>query len=95
MISPRRTPSFKKVYDSMRTFRNNGYQWFQVAEVTYDNFMVRHTALSGCRTTTADGPGAAAPGPFSLSAAVYLMFGVMLRLDRRCRESAGFRSSPC
>jgi TRAP-type mannitol/chloroaromatic compound transport system substrate-binding protein len=36
-------PSFKKVYESMKTFRNNGYQWFQVAEVTYDNFMVRHT----------------------------------------------------
>ena len=28
----------------MKTFRNNGYQWFQVAEVTYDNFMIRHTA---------------------------------------------------
>ena len=36
-------PSFKKVYESMKTFRNNGYQWFQVAEVTYDNFMVSHT----------------------------------------------------
>ena len=35
--------NFKKVYESMKTFRNNGYQWFQVAEVTYDNFMVRHT----------------------------------------------------
>ena len=36
--------SFKKVYDSMKTFRNNGYQWFQVAEGTYDNFMYRHTS---------------------------------------------------
>jgi TRAP-type mannitol/chloroaromatic compound transport system substrate-binding protein len=35
--------SFKKVYDSMTTFTNNGYQWFQVAELGYDSFMVRHS----------------------------------------------------
>jgi len=35
--------SFKKVYESMKTFRNNGYQWFQVAEYSYDSFMIRHT----------------------------------------------------
>jgi TRAP-type mannitol/chloroaromatic compound transport system substrate-binding protein len=34
--------SFKKVYDSMNTFTNNGYQWFQVAELGYDSFMARH-----------------------------------------------------
>ncbi|HKS18010.1 MAG TPA: twin-arginine translocation signal domain-containing protein [Bradyrhizobium sp.] len=34
---------FKKVYDSLTTFSNNGYQWFQVAEVGYDNFMARHS----------------------------------------------------
>jgi TRAP-type mannitol/chloroaromatic compound transport system substrate-binding protein len=34
--------NFKKVYDSMNTFTNNGYQWFQVAELGYDSFMVRH-----------------------------------------------------
>ena len=28
--------SFKKVYDSMTAFRNNTYQWFQVAELGYD-----------------------------------------------------------
>ena len=28
--------SFKKVNDSMTDFTNNGYQWFQVAELTYD-----------------------------------------------------------
>ena len=27
----------------MKAFRNNGYQWFQVAELDYDSFMVRHT----------------------------------------------------
>jgi TRAP-type mannitol/chloroaromatic compound transport system substrate-binding protein len=36
-------PNFKKAYESMKTFRNNGYQWFQVAELDYDSFMVRHT----------------------------------------------------
>ncbi len=24
-------------------FSNNGYQWFQVAEIGYDNFMARHS----------------------------------------------------
>jgi TRAP-type mannitol/chloroaromatic compound transport system substrate-binding protein len=35
--------NFKKVLDSLTTFSNNGYQWFQVAEVGYDNFMARHS----------------------------------------------------
>ncbi len=34
---------FKKVYDSMTDWTTNGYQWFQVAELTYDSFMVRHS----------------------------------------------------
>ncbi|UPK39389.1 TRAP transporter substrate-binding protein [Bradyrhizobium sp. 186] len=34
---------FKKVYESLTTFSNNGYQWFQVAEVGYDNFMARNS----------------------------------------------------
>ncbi len=33
---------FKKVYESLGAFSSNGYQWFQVAEVGYDNFMARH-----------------------------------------------------
>ena len=36
-------PDFKKVYDSLTAFSNNGYQWFQVAEVGYDYFMARHS----------------------------------------------------
>ncbi|WGD49314.1 TRAP transporter substrate-binding protein [Bradyrhizobium sp. CB1650] len=32
---------FKKVYESLTAFSNNGYAWFQVAEVGYDNFMAR------------------------------------------------------
>ena len=35
--------NFKKVYESLTAFSNNGYQWFQVAEVGYDNFMARHS----------------------------------------------------
>ena len=35
--------SFKKVEDLMNAFTNNGYQWFQVAELNYDVFMVRHS----------------------------------------------------
>ena len=33
--------SFKKVNESMLTFTKNAYQWFQVAENTYDQFMIR------------------------------------------------------
>jgi len=32
---------FKKVNDSMMAFTKNAYQWFQVAENTYDQFMIR------------------------------------------------------
>jgi TRAP-type mannitol/chloroaromatic compound transport system substrate-binding protein len=31
------------VYESMTNFTTAGYQWFQVAELTYDSFMVRHS----------------------------------------------------
>ena len=36
-------PNFKKFLDSLTAYSNNGYQWFQVAEVGYDNFMARHS----------------------------------------------------
>jgi TRAP-type mannitol/chloroaromatic compound transport system substrate-binding protein len=35
--------NFKKVYESLTDYSNNGYAWFQVAEVGYDNFMARHS----------------------------------------------------
>jgi TRAP-type mannitol/chloroaromatic compound transport system substrate-binding protein len=35
---------FKKVYESVRGFRNEEYLWFQVAEYAYDTFMVRARA---------------------------------------------------
>jgi TRAP-type mannitol/chloroaromatic compound transport system substrate-binding protein len=37
--------NFKKVYESLTPFANNGYQWFQVCELGFDSFMARH-ALS-------------------------------------------------
>jgi TRAP-type mannitol/chloroaromatic compound transport system substrate-binding protein len=35
---------FKKVYDNMVAFRNDEYLWWQVAEYTYDTFMIRARA---------------------------------------------------
>jgi len=34
-------PDFKKVYESMAAFRGDQYLWWQVAEYTYDTFMIR------------------------------------------------------
>jgi TRAP-type mannitol/chloroaromatic compound transport system substrate-binding protein len=34
-------PDYKKVLDSMQAFRNDQYLWWQVAEYTYDGFMIR------------------------------------------------------
>ena len=36
-------PNFKKVLESLTAFSNNGYQWFQVAEIGFDNFMARNS----------------------------------------------------
>jgi TRAP-type mannitol/chloroaromatic compound transport system substrate-binding protein len=34
-------PDYKKVWDSIVTFRNDEYLWWQVAEYSYDSFMIR------------------------------------------------------
>ncbi|TDR89317.1 TRAP transporter substrate-binding protein [Enterovirga rhinocerotis] len=39
-----KNPEFKKIWDNMVAFRNEEYLWFQVAEYTYDNFMIRARA---------------------------------------------------
>lgn len=39
-----KNPDFKRVYEAMKAFRNEEYLWFQVAEYTYDNFMIRARA---------------------------------------------------
>ena len=36
-------PVFKKFLDSLTAYSSSGYQWFQVAEIGYDNFMARHS----------------------------------------------------
>jgi TRAP-type mannitol/chloroaromatic compound transport system substrate-binding protein len=35
-------PDFKKVYESMVAFRGQEYLWWQVADYTYDTFMIRN-----------------------------------------------------
>jgi TRAP-type mannitol/chloroaromatic compound transport system substrate-binding protein len=35
---------WKKVYESYRAFRGEEYLWFQLAEYTFDNFMIRARA---------------------------------------------------
>ncbi|GGC73240.1 TRAP transporter substrate-binding protein [Chelatococcus reniformis] len=39
-----KNPDFKKIYDVVKAFRNDEYLWWQVAEYTYDNFMIRARA---------------------------------------------------
>jgi TRAP-type mannitol/chloroaromatic compound transport system substrate-binding protein len=35
---------FKKIIEQMTSFRDEEYQWWQVAEYTYDSFMIRSGA---------------------------------------------------
>ena len=34
--------SFKKVYNSMNAYMKPAYSWFNVAEINYNSFMIRH-----------------------------------------------------
>jgi len=34
----RKNPTFKKIYESWRRFRNDEFQWFRIAEAAYDEF---------------------------------------------------------
>jgi TRAP-type mannitol/chloroaromatic compound transport system substrate-binding protein len=36
-----KNPNYKKVLDSMQAFRNDEYLWWQVAEFSFDSFMIR------------------------------------------------------
>jgi TRAP-type mannitol/chloroaromatic compound transport system substrate-binding protein len=38
--------AFKKVYDSMVAFRGDQYTWWQVAEYSFDSFMIRSRTRS-------------------------------------------------
>ena len=44
-----KSPDFKKLYESLRNFRNEEYLWFQVAEYSFDNYMIRSRVASGSR----------------------------------------------
>ncbi|HEX5421852.1 MAG TPA: ABC transporter substrate-binding protein, partial [Gammaproteobacteria bacterium] len=35
-------PTYKKVLENLEDFRNNEYLWWQVAEYTFDSFMIRN-----------------------------------------------------
>jgi TRAP-type mannitol/chloroaromatic compound transport system substrate-binding protein len=37
---------FKKIYDNLVAFRGDGYLWWQVAEYTFDTFMIRSRTRS-------------------------------------------------
>lgn len=39
-----KNPDFKKLYESLRAFRNEEYLWWQVAEYSFDNYMIRSRA---------------------------------------------------
>ena len=41
-----KNPDWKKVYESYRAFRSEEYLWWQVAEYTYDTFMIRARAAA-------------------------------------------------
>jgi TRAP-type mannitol/chloroaromatic compound transport system substrate-binding protein len=36
-----RNAEFKKVWENLLAFRNLGYEWWQVAELNYDNYLIR------------------------------------------------------
>ncbi len=40
-------PDFKKAIESMIAFRNDSYLWWQVAEYTFDSYMIRSRARGG------------------------------------------------
>jgi TRAP-type mannitol/chloroaromatic compound transport system substrate-binding protein len=42
-----KNPNFKKVWENYRTFRNEQYQWFRVAENAYENFAFPMAAQQG------------------------------------------------
>lgn len=38
-------PDFKKIYDSLMAFPTEEYLWWQMADYTYDTFMIRSREL--------------------------------------------------
>ena len=42
-----KNPEFKKIYESWKTFRDDQYLWWRVAENTFDNFAARTSSAAG------------------------------------------------
>ena len=57
-------PDFKKILDSQMAFRNDENLWWQVAEYTYESFMIRAARRVSRDCRRSQGPGASAPGLF-------------------------------
>ncbi len=85
--------SFKKVYDSMKAFQGAGYPWFQVAELNYDSFMIRHHRglIGRCN----EEPRSCGSGVFLLRANVAAISAAGRSRAAAAARSAEFRSSPC
>ena len=82
---------FKKVWASMQAFRNDEYLWWQVAEYTYDTFMIRtRHAADGAGSFAVPAPRPAdRDGSLALSGrhATALEFGrAVHRILGRCSE---------
>src|SRR4029450_6039733 len=58
---------FKKVWEALLAFRNDEYLWWQVAELTYDNYLVRNRTRTGLRSgpRASSRPAQAGPANFS------------------------------
>ena len=68
-ISAAKNADFKKIYDNMIAFRSDQYLWWQVAEYTFDTFMIRQRARRldrrSSRVMSYEPRSSTAPGLFS------------------------------
>jgi TRAP-type mannitol/chloroaromatic compound transport system substrate-binding protein len=39
-------PDFKKIYENLMAFKNEEYLWWQIADFSYDSFMIRSRTRS-------------------------------------------------
>ncbi len=54
-------PDWKKLYEHMRAFRNEEYLWWQVAEYSFDSFMIRSRVASSAAPAAPPSAAPAAP----------------------------------
>ncbi len=79
---------FKKVYDSLTPFRDDGFLWFQVAEYSFDNFSIRSRS-QGLRRAGDGAPCAAASWPAALPGGGSSPGGVGCRRRLEARQRRG------